>query len=75
MAIKLEDGTQATVQQLLSGDAQDPKGSAITFSQVGSSNTYTATVALNDGSGRNQIYSFDKPGDSGIVVTVSRKVQ
>ena len=73
MVLTLEDGTIATFSQLTGGEKlQDPKGQTITFSQVGSTNTYTATVALNDGSGRNQIYRFDKP-DTPVVVT--RKVQ
>ena len=73
MVLTLEDGTIATFSQLTGGEKlQDPKGQTITFSQVGSTNTYTATVALNDGSGRNEIYRFDKP-DTTVVVT--RKVQ
>jgi hypothetical protein len=72
MVIKIEDGSTLPVSVLLSNEVKDPQGNAITFSQVGSTNTYTATVALNDGSGRNQIFRFDKP-DS--IAVVSRKVQ
>jgi hypothetical protein len=73
MVLVLEEGFTATAGQLLGGEKlQDSKGQTITFSQVGSTNTYTATVPLNDGSGRNQIFRFDK-GDP--VVVVSRKVQ
>jgi hypothetical protein len=72
MVLIIEDGSMAPVSELLSSDVKDPKGQAITFTQVGSTNTYTATVALNDGSGRNQLYRFDKPADP--VAIVSRKV-
>lgn len=75
MALKIEDGSNVSVADLLNGQTQDHKGTTLTFSQVGTTNTYTATVALNDGSGRNEIYRFDKPADLGIMVTVSRKVQ
>ena len=72
MAITLEDGTVASFSQLTGGEKlQDSKGQTITFSQVGTTNTYTATVALNDGSGRTQTYRFDKPDFN---VVVSRKV-
>jgi hypothetical protein len=71
MVLILEDGTNAPFAQLLSTDVKDPKGQAITFTQVGSTNTYTATVALNDGTGRNQLYRFDKPD---AMCTVTRKV-
>jgi hypothetical protein len=75
LAIKIEDGTVATIDQLLSGDAKTSNGTAISSSQVGSTNTYTATVALNDGTGRNEIFRFDKPDNAYTTVTVSRKVQ
>jgi hypothetical protein len=75
MAIKLEDGSNASVADLLTGQTQNHKGTTLTFSQVGSTNTYTATVALNDGSGRSEIFRFDKPTDPASVVMVSRKVQ
>jgi hypothetical protein len=61
MVIKLEDGTVATFSQLTGGEVlQDSKGQTVTFSQVGSTNTYTATVALNDGSGRNEYLDLIK---------------
>jgi hypothetical protein len=73
MAIVIEDGSVASFSQLTGSEVlKDSKGQTISFSQVGSTNTYTATVALNDGSGRNQIFRFDKPDTQCIV---SRKVQ
>jgi hypothetical protein len=73
MAITIDDGSVLTFNQLTGGEVlKDSKGQTITFSQVGSTNTYTATVALNDGSGRNQIFRFDKPDTQCVV---SRKVQ
>jgi hypothetical protein len=73
MTIIIEDGTQVTFAQATGSEKlTDGKGNTITFSQVGSTNAYTATVALNDGSGRNQIFWFDKPDTT---VRISRKVQ
>jgi hypothetical protein len=73
MTIILDDGSQLTFAQATGGESlKDSKGQTITFAQVGTTNTYTATVPLNDGSGRNQIFRFDKP-DSNVIV--SRKVQ
>jgi hypothetical protein len=71
--ITIEDGSVVPFSALTGGEViKDSKGQTVSFSQVGSTNTYTATVALNDGSGRNQIFRFDKPDSTCIV---SRKVQ
>jgi hypothetical protein len=68
MVIKIEDGSVLTFQQATGGEVlKDSKNQTITFSQIGSSSRYEATVALNDGTGRNQTFWFDKP-DSTIVV-------
>jgi hypothetical protein len=71
MVLVLDDGAQLTFAQATGNELRDHKNQTVTFSQVGTTNTYKATVALNDGSGRNEIYQFDKPD---VVVTVSRKV-
>jgi hypothetical protein len=72
MVIVIEDGTTVLFSQATGGEKLvDSKGQQITVSQVGSTNTYTATVALNDGSGRSQTFRFDKPD---VLVTFSRKV-
>jgi hypothetical protein len=73
MTIVIEDGTHVTFAQATGSEKlTDGKGNQITFSQQGTTNTYTATVALNDGSGRNQIFRFDKTDPT---VVISRKVQ
>jgi hypothetical protein len=72
MAIKIEDGTTLSFSQATGGEVlKDSKNQTVTFSQVGSTNTYTATVALNDGTGRNQTFYFDKPDTT---VTIRRSV-
>jgi hypothetical protein len=72
LAIKIEDGTTLSFAQATGGEVlEDSKNQTITFSQVGSSTRYEATVALNDGSGRNQTFWFDKPDTT---VTIRRSV-
>ena len=72
MTLKLDDGINAQASDLLAGQGVDPNtGDPITFSQVGSTNTYTATVSLCDG--RSVTYTFDKPADA--MVRVSRTVR
>jgi hypothetical protein len=71
--ITLEDGSVLSLQAVTGGEVlKDSKNQTVSFSQVGSTNTYTATVALNDGSGRNQIFRIDFGDRTGVV---SRKVQ
>ena len=71
MSIKLEDGLNVRFSDLTSGNAMDPDtGRTVTLSQVGSTNTYRATVSRADG--KTVTYFVDKP--SGPIVTVSRKV-
>ena len=73
MATKLEDGSVVTVQQLLtSGELQNSRGQTLTFTQSG--NTFTATSALADGTGRSEIFKGDK-SDANTPVIISRKVQ
>ena len=46
MTLKIEDGTNAQVSDLLNGLGVDSNtGESLSFSQVGYSNTYTATVS------------------------------
>jgi hypothetical protein len=71
MAIKIEDGTTLSFSQATGEVLKDSKNQTVTFSQVGSSTRYEATVALNDGTGRNQTFYFDKPD---TVVTIRRSV-
>jgi hypothetical protein len=71
MAIRLQDGSNVQFSDLLNGNAIDPDtGNAVRLSQVGSTNTYTATVTRSDG--KKIFYSVDKPAD--VTVTVSKKV-
>jgi hypothetical protein len=68
MVIKIDDGTTLTFQQATGGEVlKDSKNQTVTFSQVGSSSRYEAVVALNDGTGKNQTFYFDKP-DTTVVV-------
>jgi hypothetical protein len=71
MAIKIEDGTTLSFAQATGGEVLKDSNQTVTFSQVGSTNTYTATVALNDRTGRNQTFYFDKPDTT---VTIRRSV-
>jgi hypothetical protein len=61
------DGSVVSLAQLGSEVIKDSKNQTVSFSQVGSTNTYTATVALNDGSGRNQTFRIDFGDRTGVV--------
>jgi hypothetical protein len=74
MVLKLEDGIIWYASELLAGNTQDYKGTQLNFSQVGSTSSYVATAALNDGTGRNEEFRFDNPNIS-VFVQVSRKVK
>jgi hypothetical protein len=71
MTIKLADGLNIQFSELTNGHAIDPDtGGAVTLTQVGSSNTYSATVSRSDG--KTITYFVDKPTDP--VVTIRRSV-
>ena len=71
MPIILEDGKNVQFSDLTNGNAKDPDtGDTVTLTQVGSTNTYKATVSRTDG--KTVTYFVDKPTDP--VVTVSSKV-
>jgi hypothetical protein len=75
MVLRIEDGTNWYVSELLAGNTTDSKGTKLNFSLApGSTNSYIATAPLNDGTGRNQIFRFDNLTNSKFV-TVSRKVE
>jgi hypothetical protein len=66
--ITLENGSVLSLQAVTGGEVlKDSKNQTVSFSQVGSTNTYTATVALNDGSGRNQTFRIDFGDRTGVV--------
>ena len=65
--ITIDDGSVLNLNQLTGEVLKDSKNQTVSFSQVGSTNTYTATVALNDGSGRNQTFRIDFGDRTGVV--------
>ena len=74
MVLELEDGIIWFASELIAGRTTDYKGTQLNFSQVGSTSSYIATAALNDGTGRNEEFRFDNPNNS-TFVQVSRKVK
>ena len=73
MVTKIEDGSVITVAQLLTpGELQNSKEQTLTITQSG--NTFTATIGLADGTGRNEIWRGDK-SDETTQVIMSRKVR
>jgi hypothetical protein len=68
LVFKIEDGTHVQLSDLLGGQGVDPDtGEALSFSQVDSTNTYTATVSLDDG--RTVTYYVDAPSDPTVKVS------
>jgi hypothetical protein len=45
--ITIEDGSVVSLATALAGGCQDPYGNAITFSQVGTTNTYTEGLTIS----------------------------
>jgi hypothetical protein len=73
MSLKIEDGSNAFVSQLLNGDTQDANGNKLDFQPASNDNRhYTAQVPLNDGTNRIAVYTFSIPDPT---VVVSREVK
>lgn len=57
----IEDGAVVTLAELLSGQVKSANGATLTWTQQGTTGTYTSTAALGDGSGKSERYFVDFP--------------
>jgi hypothetical protein len=76
--VQIQDGSLVPASQLLSGEGEDPDSESgkLKFEQVKGTAfpTYRAKSKMNDGSGRNRVYTFSLE-DTNVVVHVAQTTE